>query len=137
MCKHYPGINPKTCQVCTHEHNEQTTKGIDWTKPIRWKSNTQSIYVKHIGAYEVAVADDSNNIFLIGKWSGHRIYEQGGLPDVENIPEPKKEAWVNVYFVKVTGSAYSSGAKYGSKAHANACSHTNSNEVYCGAFQVE
>lgn len=132
MCKHYPG--PKTCQVC---------KKIDWTKPIQNLHNLSN-KVRVVGQ------DHQGNIVVEQHFAGTSYFDvvkhdTGKLASgfessnflLANIPEPKKEQWMNVYFNKVTGSAYAKGAKYGSKAHANSGSYTQRGEVYCGAFQVE
>lgn len=141
MCKYYSNI--ETWQVCGYEHNKQTNKSIDWTKPIQNLHNLSN-KVRVVGQ------DYKGNIVVEQHFAGTSYFEvvkhgTGKLASgfessnflLANIPEPKKEQWVNVYFIKATGIAYSTGARYGSKAHANGGSCTNGDEVYCGAFQVE
>lgn len=102
MCKHFrdvqlnagEGLEDKVATV-----KAAVKKEIDWTKPIKWRVGSErSLLLKYVGLAYVCVADELDQIYIVNRTTGK--CRESGLTHwyVENIPEPKKETWVNIYW---------------------------------------
>lgn len=112
-------------------------KEIDWTKPIRWRAAGGMLVVKHVGPRDVCIECDRGRLYLVSKTSGKCT--ESGLTHwyVENIPEPKKERWINVYWYVLDG-AVANSVDYTTREAAVewASASVTGAILYLGAFQV-
>lgn len=142
MCKHFPGISFRACESCDFEKDVDVAKvtvkkEIDWIEPIRWHAQAGNLVVKHVGPREVCIECDRGRLYLVSKTSGKCT--ESGLTHwyVENIPEPKKEHWINVYWYVLDGYVANSVDYTTREAAVEWASASVTGVIlYLGAFQV-
>lgn len=141
MCKHFRDVQPNAGEGFEDKVaavKAAVKKQIDWTKPIKWRGGARLLVVKQVGPREVCIECERGRLYIVSKTTGKCT--ESGLTHwyVENIPEPKKERWINVYWYAASGRVTNS-ILYTTKEEAAAGVRPCAAGIifYLGAFQVE